>query len=150
MSTDTETFSPPLVCLCGSTRFKAVFDDANARLTIEGYVVLTVGFFAGTSLGGRQPTFAEKLRLDDLHLRKIDLADEVLILNVGGYIGASTKRETWYAHRRGKKLRFLEPEKVSLADVESWFDGWAGWQAAAQVSARSGATSVTWPAASTR
>jgi len=98
---------PPIVCLCGSTRFKDTFMAETKRLTLEGKIVVSVGFF-GHADG--MPTVEEKVRLDELHLRKIDLADEILILNVDGYIGESTKRELAYAEKNGKCIRFLEPE----------------------------------------
>ena len=49
-----------------------------------------------------------KEMLDDMHLRKIDMADEIFVINVGGYIGESTKREIAYAEKTGKKVNYLE------------------------------------------
>jgi len=101
------------VCLCGSTRFKDAFDDANYRETMAGRIVLSVGFFmhaTGNRHGeGVGATPEQKIALDALHLRKIELADEVLVLNVGDYIGDSTGREIAYAHSLGKPVRYLEP-----------------------------------------
>jgi hypothetical protein len=101
---------PRIVCLCGSTRFSDAFRDANLRETIAGKIVLTIGcdFKSDDALG---LTDADKVRLDELHLRKIDLSDEVLILNVGGYVGESTQRELGYAIEKGKVIRFLESIK---------------------------------------
>lgn len=99
---------PRIVCLCGSTRFKEEFIAANFRETMAGRIVLTVGWFAHADAAVYVPTPAEKRRLDELHKRKIDLADEVLILNVGGYIGESTASELAYAQARGKRVRYLE------------------------------------------
>jgi len=102
-----------IVCLCGSTRFKDAFDDANYRETMAGRIVLSVGFFmhaTGNRHGeGVGATPEQKIALDALHLRKIELADEVLVLNVGDYIGDSTGREIAYAHSLGKPVRYLEP-----------------------------------------
>lgn len=101
---------PKIVCLCGSTRFKAEFEGANTRLTCDGIIVLSVGSF---ELHGRLRGEAEKdakAMLDWLHKRKIDLADEVLVLNVCGYIGESTRSEIDYAIAHGKPVRYLEPE----------------------------------------
>jgi hypothetical protein len=107
---------PRIVCLCGSTRFYESFVEANFRETMAGNIVLSVGFFLhrpemmqihGETVG---ITPEEKVMLDELHLRKIDLADEVLILNAGGYIGESTRRELAYAQTAGKLIRFLEPQ----------------------------------------
>jgi hypothetical protein len=104
---------PKIVCLCGSTRFKDAFDEANYQLTMAGNIVLSVGFFMhatgnrhGEDIGA---TPEQKIALDELHKRKIDLADEVLILNVGGYIGDSTRSELEYAVEHDKPVRFLEP-----------------------------------------
>ena len=98
---------PTIVCLCGSTRFSEAFRNANLRETLEGKIVLTIGcdFKSDDALG---LTDDDKRRMDELHLRKIDLADEVLILNVGGYVGESTGRELAYARQHGKRVRFLE------------------------------------------
>jgi hypothetical protein len=82
---------------------------------MAGRIVLSVGFYAGSPGEMKQEhgdgvgiTAAEKVMLDELHKRKIDLADEVLILNVGGYIGSSTRSELDYAIKVGKKVRMLE------------------------------------------
>ena len=100
--------TPTIVCLCGSTRFGDAFRAANLRETLAGKIVLTVGcdFKSDDALG---LTAEDKCRLDRLHLHKIDLADEILVLNVGDYIGESTANEIGYARFRGKPLRFLEP-----------------------------------------
>lgn len=97
---------PVVVCLCGSTRFMKEFYDANMRETLAGRIVLTVGM---SSHGDCKPTEEQKLMLDALHFRKIEMADEVLILNVGGYIGESTHNELGHATLLGKKVRYLEP-----------------------------------------
>jgi hypothetical protein len=101
---------PPVVCLCGSTRFSDAFRAANLRETLAGKIVLSIGcdFKSDDALG---LTEEDKTRLDELHLRKIDLADEVLILNVGGYVGESTRREIEYANKTGKPIFYLEPQR---------------------------------------
>ena len=83
--------------------------DANVRETDAGRIVLTVGRFVHVD---GEMSAAETRKLKTLHLRKIDLADEVLILNVGGYIGESTRVELQYARAHGKAVRFLEPEST--------------------------------------
>lgn len=104
---------PTLVCLCGSTRFYAQFQAANYRETMAGRIVLSVGFYPHATEQAHGETIGitpeQKQALDELHLRKIDLADEVLVINVGGYIGESTAREISYAAQHGKRLRWLEP-----------------------------------------
>lgn len=99
---------PIIVCLCGSTKFKQEFIDVNFRETMVGKIVLSVGCFLHSDGEIYTPTPEEKKLLDELHMRKIDLADEVLILNVGGYIGESTQNELNYAIKHGKVIRFLE------------------------------------------
>jgi hypothetical protein len=103
---------PKIVCLCGSTRFFDAFQDANYQETMQGRIVLSVGFYGASSIHGEHIgiTPEQKAELDELHLHKIDLADEVLILNVGGYIGESTRRELGYAQSLNKVVRFLEPK----------------------------------------
>ncbi|GLV56333.1 hypothetical protein KDH_31740 [Dictyobacter sp. S3.2.2.5] len=99
---------PTIVCLCGSTRFSDAFKKANLQETLAGKIVLSIGcdFQSDDALG---LTEEDKARLDILHLRKIDIADEILVLNVGDYIGQSTSREIAYARERGISIRWLEP-----------------------------------------
>lgn len=103
---------PTIVCLCGSTRFYQQFQEANYRETMNGKIVLSVGFYPHSSeqMHGEHIgiTPEQKEALDLLHLEKVKMADEVLILNVGGYIGSSTARELAYALELGKNVRFLE------------------------------------------
>lgn len=102
---------PKQVVLCGSTRFMQAFQEANLRETLAGNIVLSVGCDTKSD-EGLQLTEQDKFNLDLLHLCKIDKADEVFILNVGGYIGTSTRRELWYAAMSYKPIRFLEPEHL--------------------------------------
>ena len=110
---------PTIVCLCGSTRFYREFQRANYEETMAGRIVLSVGFYwhASQEAHGEQwgCTPEQKVALDELHKRKIDLADEVLILNVGGYVGESTRSEWRYAVEHGKRVRWLEPARALLA-----------------------------------
>lgn len=104
---------PVIVCLCGSTRFGDAFRDAMREETLAGKIVLTVGLLGhqeGLDMDG-----PIKKSLDELHLRKIDLADEAIFLNCGGYIGESTRRELDYARAAGKVVRFLEPPTEDVA-----------------------------------
>ena len=99
-----------IVCLCGSTRFFEAYAEANLEETLAGKIVLTVGCMtrSDAELGIEQDSDT-KAKLDQLHLRKIDLCDEVLILNVDGYVGESTWGELCYAVGLLKRVRFLEP-----------------------------------------
>jgi hypothetical protein len=108
---------PIRVCLCGPTKFSQAFHDANLNETIAGKIVLSIGCDTKSdadliALG--QLTQEAKDMLDILHFWKIDLADEILVLNVGGYTGESTRREIEYARRTGKHVRWLE-EFVRIA-----------------------------------
>lgn len=96
-----------VVTLCGSTKFKEQYLEAQKRLTLEGNIVISVGLF-GHSGDDEVWTEGTKAMLDDMHLRKIDMADEVFVINVGGYIGSSTRNEIKYAMDHGKEVRYLE------------------------------------------
>src|SRR6266478_9429868 len=97
---------PVIVCLCGSIRFVEVFRYVNQRETLAGKIVLAPGCFQGDAVLEVLP--GVKQRLDALHLHKIALADEILVVNVDGYIGQSTRREIAYARQQGKRVRWLE------------------------------------------
>ena len=103
-----------VVTLCGSTRFKEQFMDAQKRLTLAGYIVISVGLFghAGDQEvwdGMDEGTLSKtKEMLDDMHKRKIDMADEIYVINVGGYIGDSTRSEIQYAEEHGKPVRYYQ------------------------------------------
>ena len=96
---------PTIVCLCGSTRFKDAFIEAMKFETLAGKIVLSVGLFG--HLEGLDMDGPIKEMLDELHLRKIDLANEILVLNVDGYIGKSTRKEIEYAIATGKAVKYL-------------------------------------------
>lgn len=96
-----------VITLCGSTRFKDEFLKAQKQLTLDGNIVISVGLF-GHSGDDEVWTEGTKEMLDDMHLRKIDMADEVFVINVGGYIGSSTRAEIAYAMKSGKPIRYLE------------------------------------------
>ena len=98
-----------VITLCGSTRFMDAFMEAQKRLTLEGNIVISVGLFGHS---GDDEVWIEgtKEMLDDMHKRKIDMADEVLIINVGGYVGSSTRSEIEYAKAHGKPVHYLEQQ----------------------------------------
>ena len=104
---------PKIVCLCGSTRFMDAFHEAGWRLTLGGYIVLTVGVCKHAEDHGGEALGPEvAAQLDELHLRKIDLAEWVFVLNVDGYVGDSTRREILYAQEHGKQVTYLEPSLI--------------------------------------
>jgi len=89
-------FFPTIVCLCGSTRFKKEFTQANFEETMRGNIVLTVGVFVHADHLVSHLSKKARFSLNALHLHKIEMADEILVLNVNGYIGKGTKREIDY------------------------------------------------------
>ena len=108
-----------VITLCGSTRFKDAFLAEQKRLTLEGNIVISVGLFGHSGdnevwEGMSEDTLTRtKEMLDDMHKRKIDMADEIMadeifVINVGGYIGSSTRSEIEYAVATGKTVRYLE------------------------------------------
>ena len=103
-----------VVTLCGSTRFKDEFMKAQRDLTLKGNIVISVGLFGHAGDAEVWESMDEgtytktKLMLDDMHKRKIDMADEIFVINVNGYIGDSTKSEIAYAESTGKKLIILK------------------------------------------
>lgn len=99
-----------VITLCGSTRFKDAFLQEQKRLTLEGNIVISVGLF-GHSGDGQVWSEGTKAMLDDMHKRKIDMADEIFVINVDGYIGESTRSEIEYAKRTGKAVRYLVETK---------------------------------------
>ena len=102
----------PVITLCGSTRFKEMFLEMQKRLTLEGNIVISVGLFGHS---GDEEVWAPgtKEMLDDMHKRKIDMADAIYVINVDGYIGSSTRSEIEYARNNGKQVLFLEPQKTN-------------------------------------
>lgn len=98
-----------VITLCGSTKFKDEFIEMQKRLTLEGNIVISVGLF-GHADGefGTIITDEVKEMLDDMHKRKIDMCDEVFVINKGGYIGSSTRSEIEYANNIGKTVRYYE------------------------------------------
>lgn len=91
-----------IITLCGSTRFKEEFLRVQKELTLKGYIVISVGLF-GHSGDAEVLDDGVKEMLDEMHLAKIDMADEIFVVNPGGYIGKSTAREIAYARSHGKR-----------------------------------------------
>ena len=96
-----------VVTLCGSTKFKEEFLQVQKDLTLQGNIVISVGMFGHS---GDNEVWKEgtKEMLDDMHKRKIDMANEIFVINKGGYIGSSTKSEIKYAKSSGKRIKYLE------------------------------------------
>ncbi|MBD5136801.1 MAG: hypothetical protein HDT39_12690 [Lachnospiraceae bacterium] len=112
---DNEKRKYPVVTLCGSTKFKNEFIEAQKKLTLDGYIVISVGLFGHSGDEEVWENMDEgtlsktKEMLDDMHKRKIDMADEIFVINVGDYIGDSTKSEIAYAKAHGMPVHYLEP-----------------------------------------
>lgn len=111
----------PVVTLCGSTRFKNEFIQIQKELTLKGYIVISVGLFGH---GGDAEVWedmdensltATKMMLDDMHKSKIDMADEIFVVNPGGYIGDSTWSEICYAFMTDKKIESIRNLEYRIA-----------------------------------
>lgn len=102
-----------IVTLCGSTKFKDEFIEAQKELTLLGKIVISVGLFGHS---GDSEALNEEIKemLDDMHKRKIDMADSVFIINKDGYIGESTRSEINYAINQGKSIHYLEKQANML------------------------------------
>ena len=105
---DVPVVRPRVVCLCGSLRFGREFAAERARLTLELAIVLAP---EGTEVPVPDPTLVRSL--GELHLRRIDLADEVRVVNPGGYVGEATRREIAYAGSSGKRVTYLHEPSTS-------------------------------------
>lgn len=105
---------PKIICLCGSTKFIEIFQKINLEETLKGHIILSVGCNtkSDSELFKGEDVTETKIRLDELHKRKIDLADEILVLNVNGYIGESTRSEINYAFATNKPVTYLFPDLV--------------------------------------
>ena len=97
-----------VITLCGSTKFKQEFIETQKQLSLAGNIVISVGLF-GHSGDGEMLNEDTRKMLDDMHKRKIDMADEIFVINKNGYIGSSTKSEIEYAKANGKAINYLEP-----------------------------------------
>ena len=103
-----------VITLCGSTKFKKEFMEIQKRLTLDDNIVISVGLFGHSGddevwdgMDEGMPSKTKKM-LDDMHKRKIDMADSIYVINVGGYIGESTRSEIEYAISKGKQVMYLE------------------------------------------
>ena len=96
-----------VITLCGSTRFKEDFERVNRMLTLSGNIVISVGAFGHA---GDIFTEEQKVMLDDIHKRKIDMADAIYVINKDGYIGSSTRSEIQYALKLGKQIIYMEDD----------------------------------------
>ena len=98
-----------IITLCGSIKFKDEFIKVQEKLTIEGNIIFTPNFFS--NIKKEDIDEETKKMLDGMHRQKIDMSDEIYVINLGGYIGESTKAEIEYAKAKGKKISYLESIK---------------------------------------
>ena len=98
-----------VITLCGSTRFKEDFERVNRELTLAGNIVISVGCFGHS---GDVFSDEQKIMLDDIHKRKIDMADAIYVINKDGYIGDSTRSEIKYAIAHGKQVILMEDDLI--------------------------------------
>ncbi|WP_108669081.1 hypothetical protein [Peribacillus acanthi] len=101
-----------VITLCGSTKFKEQFEQVNAFLTLQGNIVISLAFFEQSE--GFEITEEQAELLGNLHFRKIDLSAEIFVIDVDGYIGASTNREIEYATEKGKEIRYYSNCEIPL------------------------------------
>ncbi|WP_349408533.1 DUF4406 domain-containing protein [Pseudalkalibacillus sp. SCS-8] len=102
-----------VITLCGSTKFKKQFRETEASLTLQGHVVISLGFFEQSE--GIQITEEQEQLFKKIHFKKIDMADEIFVIDVDGYIGSSTSKEIEYANKTNKPIRYYS--KVNLESV---------------------------------
>ena len=95
-----------IITLCGSIKFKNEFMKIQEKLTLEGNIVFTPNFF--NNIKKEEISLDTKKMLDEMHKQKIEMSDEIYVINCGGYIGESTKSEIEYAKTKGKKIYYLE------------------------------------------
>jgi len=104
-----------IICLCGSTRFTREMLIKQWELTKQGYIVvswcaLPDDYYQSEEKAHIGDKEGVKVIVDEVHKRKIDLSDEIFVLNIGGYIGESTTSEIKYALEHNKTVKYLEPE----------------------------------------
>lgn len=108
-----------VITLCGSTKFKKSFELVNAYLTLRGNVVISLAFFEqseGITISKEQAELLEKI-----HYRKIDMADEIFVIDMGGYIGDSTRKEIEYAKEKGKRVTYFSKSGLTEESLSSLF-----------------------------
>ncbi len=119
-----------IICLCGSSKFVNQHHQVMMDETLKGAIVIPMGLYghADYPKGAREATgdadegVEVKQLLDRLHFEKIDLADEIFVVDLAGYIGNSTGREIEYAKRNGKRVRYYskEYEKEPFIYIREW------------------------------
>lgn len=110
-----------VITLCGSSKFKDEFIKVQKELSLKGYLVLSLGLFGHS---GDEEAWEKKDLLDKVHTKKIDISSSVFVIDVGGYIGESTRREIDYARRYGKKVYYYSHNDLeNIQPAEASFIG---------------------------
>ena len=99
-----------IITLCGSIKFKDEFMKVQEKLTLDGNIVLTPNFF--NNIKKEEIDLETKKMLDEMHKQKIDMSDEIYVINFEGYIGESTTSEIEYAKEKGKEISYLESVEI--------------------------------------
>lgn len=100
-----------VITLCGSTKFKEQFEKANAHLTLQGNIVISLGFFEQSD--GIEITQEQAELFERIHIEKINMCDEIFVIDVNGYIGKSTRKEIDYAKQNGKVIRYYSQSALN-------------------------------------
>lgn len=99
-----------VITLCGSTKLKKQFEQVNRYLTLQGNIVISLAFFEQSE--GIEITTEQAELFAKIHLRKIEMSDEIFVIDVDGYIGSSTKNEIEYAIENGKTIRYFSKSEL--------------------------------------
>lgn len=111
-----------VITLCGSTKFKEQFMEAQKELTLNGFIVISPCIFKHSEDDIEVIEVFDKwdnkimTTLEDMHKQRIDMADEIFVINYKGYIGDSTKSEIEYAMKQGKGIRYMYPDELITED----------------------------------
>lgn len=113
------------ITLCGSTRFEAQFHEWNHKLAVAGHTVYSLSLFGREAtdegkIGNKLVTETEKITLDLVHLDKIMNSDAIVVIDVDGYTGFSTKREIQWARMQGKHVYWITANSKNIIDGDHW------------------------------
>ena len=108
-----------VITLCGSTKFKKQFEQANAALSLQGNIVFSVAFFEQSD--GFEISDEQAELLGTIHFGKIDLSEEIFVIDVDGYIGSSTRKEIEYATQKGKAVRYYSKSNIADWEIAAMF-----------------------------
>lgn len=117
-----------VITLCGSTKFKEDFIKAQEQLTLQGKIVISVGLFSHADNKYIDEINEDvKEMLVNIHLKKIDMSDSIMIIDTDDYIGESTRKEIEYAKSKGKFIYFYSHPEIYYDDVGGYHDSGFGY-----------------------